>query len=92
MLTGAEPAAPAGEARPGAAGDHPGSLPETTTEPEREVLTLIATGLSNVEIAGRLHISLSTTKTYVVGLLMKLAARDRAQLVIVAYQAGLVRP
>ena len=68
------------------------SLPETTTEREREVLTLIATGLSNAEIAERLHLSLSTTKTYVGRLLMKLAARDRAQLVIVAYQAGLVRP
>jgi DNA-binding NarL/FixJ family response regulator len=68
------------------------SLPETMTEREREVLTLIATGLSNAEIAERLHISLSTTKTHVGRLLMKLDARDRAQLVIVAYQAGLVRP
>jgi DNA-binding NarL/FixJ family response regulator len=68
------------------------SLPEATTEREREVLTLIATGLSNAEIAGQLHISLSTTKTYVGRLLMKLDARDRAQLVIFAYQAGLVRP
>jgi DNA-binding NarL/FixJ family response regulator len=68
------------------------SLPETITEREREVLTLIATGLSNAEIAERLHISLSTAKTHVGRLLMKLDARDRAQLVIVAYQAGLVRP
>jgi DNA-binding NarL/FixJ family response regulator len=60
------------------------------TEREREVLTLIGLGCSNTEIAARLHVSLSTTKTHVGRLLMKLDARDRAQLVITAYDAHLV--
>jgi DNA-binding NarL/FixJ family response regulator len=62
------------------------------TEREREVLTLIGTGLSNSEISSHLHVSMSTTKTHVGRLLTKLAARDRAQLVIAAYDTGLVRP
>ena len=62
-----------------------------TTEREREVLTLIGLGLSNTEIATELHVSLSTAKTHVGRLLMKLGARDRAQLVIAAYDNGLVR-
>jgi DNA-binding NarL/FixJ family response regulator len=62
------------------------------TEREREVLTLIAAGLSNTEISSRLHVSMSTTKTHVGRLLAKLDARDRAQLVIAAYENGLVRP
>jgi DNA-binding NarL/FixJ family response regulator len=60
------------------------------TEREREVLGLIAGGLSNSEIAGHLHLSLPTVKTHVGHLLDKLNARDRAQLVVVAYESGLV--
>jgi DNA-binding NarL/FixJ family response regulator len=63
---------------------------EEITEREREVLTLVGLGLSNTEIAGRLHVSLSTAKTHIGRLLMKLGARDRAQLVIAAYDGGLV--
>ncbi|GAB7187066.1 response regulator transcription factor [Kitasatospora sp. Ki12] len=63
-----------------------------TTEREREVLTLVGLGLSNTEIAAHLHVSLSTAKTHVGRLLMKLGARDRAQLVIAAYDARLVHP
>jgi DNA-binding NarL/FixJ family response regulator len=62
------------------------------TEREREVLTLIGLGLSNTEIVERLYVSMSTTKTHIGRLLMKLGARDRAQLVIAAYETGLVRP
>jgi DNA-binding NarL/FixJ family response regulator len=62
------------------------------TDREREVLTLVARGLSNVEIAERLQLSVATAKTHVSRLLTKLAARDRAQLVIVAYESGLIRP
>ncbi|MFI6812160.1 response regulator [Nonomuraea sp. NPDC050328] len=60
------------------------------TEREREVLVLVGRGLSNTEIAGFLHVSLATVKTHIGRLLAKLEARDRAQLVIAAYESGLV--
>ncbi|MGH3985245.1 MAG: response regulator [Pseudonocardiaceae bacterium] len=60
------------------------------TDREREVLTLIARGLSNSEIEGHLHLSRGTVKTHIGRLLAKLDARDRAQLVIVGYETGLV--
>ena len=62
------------------------------TAREREVVTLIATGLSNDEIAGRLYLSASTVKTHAGRAMTKLAARDRAQLVVAAYETGLVLP
>ncbi|MGO1055873.1 response regulator [Crossiella sp. CA198] len=61
------------------------------TDREQQVLTLIARGHANDEIAIELHLSLATVKTYVGRLLAKLHARDRAQLVIIAYENGLVR-
>jgi DNA-binding NarL/FixJ family response regulator len=64
----------------------------TVTSREREVLTLIGHGMTNQEIADRLHISLATARTHVGHLLTKLPARDRAQLVIAAYETGLVTP
>jgi DNA-binding NarL/FixJ family response regulator len=63
---------------------------EGVTDREHEVLTLIGRGMSNSEIAAQLHISISTAKAHVARLLSKLHARDRVQLVIVAYEAGLV--
>jgi DNA-binding NarL/FixJ family response regulator len=65
---------------------------EELTEREREVLTLVAEGLSNGEIARRLSMSPATAKTHVSRAMGKLGARDRAQLVVMAYESGLVRP
>ena len=59
------------------------------TEREREVLSLVAEGLSNAELARALHVTLPTAKTHVSRILTKLGARDRTQLVILAYQSGL---
>jgi len=75
-------------ARPGAAPAALGSL----TDREREVVALVAQGLSNDEIAAELIISRATARTHVSRSMMKLHARDRAQLVVFAYQSGLVRP
>ena len=68
----------------------PARVLDGITGREREVLTLIARGLSNPEISHYLHISTATTRTHIGHLLSKLHARDRAQLVIVAYETGLV--
>jgi DNA-binding NarL/FixJ family response regulator len=65
---------------------------EALTEREREVMALVAGGLSNDEIAERLIISPATAKTHVSRAMVKLGARDRAQLVVFAYESGLVRP
>jgi DNA-binding NarL/FixJ family response regulator len=63
---------------------------DAITDREREVLTFIARGLSNAEIATHLYLSVATVKTHIGRLLSKLHARDRAQLVIIAYETGLV--
>jgi DNA-binding NarL/FixJ family response regulator len=62
------------------------------TERERQVLTLVAEGLSNEEIAGRLVMSPATARTHVSRAMTKLGARDRTQLAVFAYESGLVRP
>ena len=62
------------------------------TEREREVLALVGEGLTNDEIAERLVVSPATAKTHVSRAMVKLGARDRAQLVVLAYESGLVRP
>jgi DNA-binding NarL/FixJ family response regulator len=62
------------------------------TDRERQVLALIASGLSNEEISRQIYVSQSTVKTHASRAMMKLGAHDRAQLVVFAYEAGLVRP
>jgi DNA-binding NarL/FixJ family response regulator len=72
------------------------ALPSTTLDPltdrEREVVQLVASGLSNVEISLRLAITPATARTHVGRAMAKVGARDRAQLVVLAYESGLVRP
>jgi DNA-binding NarL/FixJ family response regulator len=64
----------------------------TLTEREHEVLLLVTAGMSNDEIAAKLVISPATAKTHISRILAKLGARDRAQLIVLAYESGLVRP
>jgi DNA-binding NarL/FixJ family response regulator len=75
---------------------HVGSMlpsgPRALTERELQVLRLVARGQSNSELAKELHLSESTVKTYVGRLLDKLECRDRSQLVVVAYETGIIRP
>ena len=68
------------------------ALLDQLTPREREVVLLVASGLSNEQIASKLYLSPSTAKTHTTRAMSKLGARDRAQLVVFAYEAGLVRP
>jgi DNA-binding NarL/FixJ family response regulator len=68
----------------------PGEAVAQLTDREREVLEHVAAGLSNAEIAAALHVSVPTVKTHVSALLRKLDGRDRAQLVVIAYESGVV--
>jgi DNA-binding NarL/FixJ family response regulator len=78
----------ASRSRPSASTDRLDPL----TDREREVVALVGEGLSNDEIAARLVVSPATAKTHVSRAMVKLHARDRAQLVVIAYESGLVRP
>jgi DNA-binding NarL/FixJ family response regulator len=79
-------------AKPAVANRKLAALIGSLTEREREIVTLVAAGLSNDEIAQRLYVSPATAKTHVSRAMIKLGARDRAQLVVLAYESGLVRP
>ncbi len=78
----------AGEAGPRT----PAAALDVLTDREREILALVGLGMSNDDIAARLYLSPSTAKTHVNRAMAKLGVRDRAQLVVIAYQTGLVRP
>jgi DNA-binding NarL/FixJ family response regulator len=79
-------------ARPGRGSPGDRAALNLLTEREREVLALVATGLTNDEIAADLFLSPLTAKTHVSRILTKLGARDRAQLVVIAYETGVVTP
>jgi DNA-binding NarL/FixJ family response regulator len=68
------------------------SAMDVLTDRERDVLALVARGLSNAEIGSELYVSPATVKTHVARILTKLGARDRAQLIVIAYESRLVRP
>jgi len=76
---------------PGGEEPAPPSL-QSLTGREREILTLLASGLSNAELGGRLYLSEPTIKTHLSSIFRKLGVRDRVQAVIAAYDAGLVEP
>jgi DNA-binding NarL/FixJ family response regulator len=79
-------------ARPERRSAHASAVLDVLTEREREVVALVGTGLSNEEIAAELYISPATARTHVSRAMIKLNARDRAQLVVFAYESGLVAP
>jgi len=78
--------------RPGLPRPVNGKVLEPLTEREREVLVQVGRGLSNAEIAEELYVSAATAKTHVSRIMSKLNARDRVQLVVVAYESGLINP
>jgi DNA-binding NarL/FixJ family response regulator len=95
FTAGAGPAAPAAAQAATSAASRPAAPSPaiaSLTDREREVVTLVAAGLSNDEIATRLIVSPLTAKTHVSRAMTKLAARDRAQLVVIAYASGLASP
>ena len=71
---------------------HPAAELDAITQREREVMALVADGLTNDEIAQKLYMSPATVRTHVSRAMTKLGVRDRAQLVVLAYETGLVRP
>jgi DNA-binding NarL/FixJ family response regulator len=91
FTTGGGAGAGAGPAAPKSPGPVPAAV-RSLTDREREVVALVAAGLSNDEIARELVVSPLTAKTHVSRAMIKLAARDRAQLVVIAYACGLATP
>jgi DNA-binding NarL/FixJ family response regulator len=83
---------PAGAAKSGQPGTRAAESLRLLTDREREVLAAIGRGLSNAELAEELFVSAATAKTHVSRVLSKLGARDRAQLVVIAYESGLISP
>jgi DNA-binding NarL/FixJ family response regulator len=78
--------------RPAQTVDAGSTVIDALTDRERDVLSLVARGLSNAEIGSQLYVSPATVKTHVARILTKLGARDRAQLIVIAYESRLVRP